>query len=148
MKPTIKNAYSKKKGSTIETGKGLTEQSHKQQCDINYILRDYHKTGLVKHAAKHQGRYDDVTVQDFQEAMFLVTNAQRMFMELPADMRHRFQNDPGQFLGFVQDPANAAEMAEMGILKGNDGLDVSGAAVGTPVKPPAPPPDNDAPASN
>lgn len=121
---------------TISTGKGKTEQAHKQQCDMNYILRDYQRTGLIKHAAKHEGRYDDVTAVDFQEAMFLVTNAQNMFMTLPSSIRDRFGNDPAAFLDFVQNPSNTDEMARMGILKGNDGLDVSGAQVNSPVAPP------------
>lgn len=119
----------------IDCGEGLTEQSHAKQCDINYILDRYHKTGLIAHAAKHAGRYDDVSALDFQNAMFLVTEAQNMFNSLPANMRKRFGGDPAAFLDFVQDPLNAPEMARMGILKGNDGLDIRGAQIGSPVEP-------------
>lgn len=129
----IKSAYGKEKGSKVKTGPETVEQSHKKQCDINYILRDYYRSGLVRHAAKHQGRYDDISVTDFQEAMFRVTEAKKMFMELPSGMRNRFHNDPAEFLQFVHDPANKDEMAKLGILKGNDGLDIRGAAVGSPV---------------
>lgn len=119
---------------TVDTGEGLTEQAHKRETDINYILRDYERTGFIKHAQKHKGKYDDVSVQDFQDAMFIVTNAQKMFDELPGQVRKRFQNSPAEFLSFVQDPNNAAEMAKLGILRGNDGVDVSGTAVNVPTK--------------
>lgn len=120
----------------IDTGPGKTEQAHKKATDMNYILRDYARTGFVRHANKNAGRYDDVSVTDFQEAMFLVTRAQEMFQSLPGAVRKRFGNDPAEFLDFVQDPANLKEMAGMGILKGNDGIDITGAKVNTPVTPP------------
>lgn len=120
--------------STIDCGPGLTEQSHAKETDINYILRDYAKTGFMKHAKDYQGMYDDVAVNDFQEAMFIVTNAQNMFNELPADLRKRFGHDPAEFLSFVQNPNNVDEMAKLGILKGNDGLDISGTAVNVPTR--------------
>lgn len=129
----IRKAYEYGHKSTVDTGPGLTEQAHKKECDMNYILKDYRKTGLIRHAKEYQGKYDDVSVQDFQEAMFTVKNAQNMFNELPADIRQRFGNDPGAFLGFVQNPDNKTEMEKMGILKGNDGVDVSGALTGAPV---------------
>lgn len=129
-------AKSEKARPTIDTGPGKTEQAHKRQTDINYILNDYRKTGLVKHAAKHQGTYDDMPAVDFQEAMFKVTQAQQMFETLPGDIRKRFGNDPGAFLEFVQDPNNVDEMAKLGMLRGNDGLDINGAQSGAPVTPP------------
>lgn len=118
----------------IITGQGKTEQSHKQQCDINFILRDYQRTGLLKHAKNNQGKYDDITMQDFTEAMNLVTNAQQMFSELPSSIRNRFSNNPALFLEFVQNPDNKPELAKMGILAGNDGLDITGAPSGAPTK--------------
>jgi phage internal scaffolding protein len=119
---------------TIDTGKGLTEQSHKKQCDMNVILADYARTGLIKHAKQHEGRYDDVTTQDFQEAMFIVKNAENMFNALPAAVRKQFEGRPEQFLDFVQNPDNKEQMASMGILKGNDGIDINGAHVNSPVE--------------
>ena len=39
----------------IDTGETLTEQAHKDQTDMNYILRDYTRTGMIKHANENQG---------------------------------------------------------------------------------------------
>lgn len=115
-----------------------TEQCHKDACDMNVILRDYHKTGLIRHAQQHKGRYDDVSGADFQQAMFIVKEAQDMFQALPANVRKRFGQDPAEFLAFVQDPANKDEMARMGILKGNDGVDIRGVVTAAPVADKAP----------
>jgi len=120
--------------SKIHTGPGLTEQSHKKETDLNYILKDYQRTGYLRHAKNHQGKYDDITTQDFQEAMFKVTEAKRMFEELPAAVRKRFKNDPAQFLDFVHDEGNLLEMKKLGILKGNDGINVEGTKINVPTQ--------------
>lgn len=113
-------------------GKTLTEQAHKQETDINYILRNYQKTGIIRHVKKHEGTYDDVLVQDFTDAMELVTNVVQRFNELPSSVRNRVDNSPAKFLHFVQNPANKEELRQFGLLAGNDGLTGSGAPSGAP----------------
>jgi hypothetical protein len=127
-------AYGKTARPTVDTGKGLTEQAHKNECDMNVILRDYQRTGFIKHAKEHEGRYDDVSAVDFQQAMITVANVKSMFEELPANFRKEFENNPSNFLAFAQDPNNGPMMQEMGIIRGNDGFDVSGATVKTPTE--------------
>lgn len=134
-----KPLYTRRK-STIETGSGMTEQSHKDKTDINLILMDYKRTGLIKHAKQHEGKYDDVSAIDFQESMFKVTQVQSMFNQLPSDMRNQFNNDPAQFLAYVQDKSNADNLAKMGIIRGNDGIDINGAAINSPVEADVTPP--------
>lgn len=126
---TRKNRYAKPK---INTGEGLTEQSHAKECDMNYILREYTRTGFIKHAKENQGRYDDISVQDFQTAMFQVTEANNMFNELPGHIRKEFENDTSKFLEFVQNPQNKEKMEQLGIIHGNDGFDATGVAVTAP----------------
>jgi len=129
----VKKALERHKGSVLDTGEGLTEQAHKQETDMNYILRDYKRTGFIRHAKENQGRYDDISVQDFQEAMFVVAEANNMFAELPANLRKDFNNDPSQFLGFVQNPDNQEKLQQMGIIKGNDGVDLKGMPTTAPL---------------
>ena len=142
--------YTKTKRVTVDTGKGLTEQSHKHETDINYILKEYTRTGFIKHAKENQGKYDDIAVQDFQEAMFVVAEANNMFNELPGQVRKQFNNNPGEFLEFVQNPDNSKKMEALGILKGNDGVDMQGVATSAPVTPveKVPEPVPDAPKQN
>lgn len=118
----------------VECGEGLTEQCHKRECDMNYILRDYQAKGIVKHVSQYTGQYDDITVTDFQEAMFMVKDAQNMFNDLPSSLRKRFGNDPAEFLKFVSDGNNREEMAKLGMLKGNDGLTGKGAPSDAPTE--------------
>jgi hypothetical protein len=110
-------------------GESITEQSHKDECDMNYILRDYSKTGLIRHAHKNAGRYDDVSSVDFQHAMDVVADAKSMFESLPALVRAEFNQDVKQFLDFARDPNNAVKMQEMGITPGIDGIDSRGVKI-------------------
>ena len=119
---------------TVNTGKGLTEQSHLEQCDINIILHDYSRTGFMRHAKQNQGRYDDVSAMDFQKSMETVANVKSMFEGLPSEVRKEFGHDPKHFLQYVQDPKNVNELAKRGVLKGNDGIDISGAYTSAPTK--------------
>lgn len=99
-------------------GPSKTKQSFREESEINNILARYTKTGIIEHVAKHGGSYSDVpSAADFSEAMNLVTDAQRMFIELPAEIRSKFSNDPSEFLDFVSDPDNLGEMVEMGLAE-------------------------------
>lgn len=95
---------------------GLTKQSHAEECDINHILRNYHKTGVLNHVNKHQAQYGEITSIDLHEALNTTTKAQSMFEELPSKLRNKFKNDPAQFLDFVQDPKNNSEAADLGLV--------------------------------
>jgi phage internal scaffolding protein len=119
---------------TVDCGEGLTEQSHKDTCDINLILRDYARTGFMRHAEQNKGRYDDVSAVDYQKAMITVAEVKSLFEGLPAGVRKDFNHDPSAFLTYVQNPANAKELEQRGILKGNDGIDITGAYSGAPTK--------------
>lgn len=92
------------------------KQSFARECDINNIMARYEKDGLISHVNRVEGRYGDFGgPPDYQEAMNKVVAAQDMFMSLPAKLRARFGNDPGEFLGFATDPKNVDEMIKMGL---------------------------------
>ncbi len=95
---------------------GRTKQSFKDECDINLIMAKYQKTGAITHVNKYGAQYTDTTSIDFTEAMQLVTSAQQMFDGLPSSIRTRFDNDPSQFLDFVQDANNVPEMRKLGLI--------------------------------
>ncbi|AXL14640.1 internal scaffolding protein [Microviridae sp.] len=99
------------------TGPSLTHQSMKDECDINRIMLKWQKTGVIDHAKTFQGQYADFTqvTGDYQEHMNAVIEANDMFLTLPATVRKKFDNDPGQFLEFVNDPDNLEDMVELGL---------------------------------
>lgn len=106
----------KKTGEVINPG--LTKQAFKKDCDINYIMAKYEKTGVIEHVARYNGQYGDFgDVEDYQTSLNKVIAADEMFMTLPANVRKRFGNNPGEFLDFVSDEANIDEMVALGLAK-------------------------------
>lgn len=101
----------------------MTKQAHKDECDINHIMKQYQATGIMTHLNQRaaQGQYMDLPDPlDFQESLHMVRIAQEAFASLPSTLRNRFDNDPAQFLDFVQNPANADELVELGLAKRRD----------------------------
>lgn len=97
----------------------LVEQSHKDEVDINKIIQRHgvdmiQKTALLR---SQEYQFDDVTGNDFQEAMLKVTKAQQTFDGLPSEIRKKFDNNPAKFMDFVHDSANIDQMVEMGIAE-------------------------------
>jgi len=108
---------------------GLTEQNHKNECDINFILKKYARDGVLVHANKNAGFYDDIPSLDYQQAMDIVTKAQQMFQGLDGETRAKFSNSPVQFLKFVEDPMNMPQLQAMGLAPGVDGRRLDGTAI-------------------
>jgi phage internal scaffolding protein len=113
----FRTAYGQKLRVAIATGDGLTEQNHKDETDINNIVRKYNKTGLIDHLNQFEKQYGDMTGYDYQDAMNTVAAANSMFEGLPSAIRNQFDNDPAKFINFVDDEANADKLVEMGLVK-------------------------------
>lgn len=97
-------------------GETMTQQQHKDDCDINNILKRYEKTGILPDLIKADPQYGDFsTVPSYQQALDTVYKAQEQFDALGAKIRERFQNDPEKFLQFVNDPKNIDEMCSLGL---------------------------------
>lgn len=95
-----------------------TQQHLKAECDINNILRQYDKTGLITHVNNATAQYGDFTeVNEYQESLNRVIAAQDAFAALPSDVRKRFANDPGEFFEFATDPSNFDAMVDMGLAE-------------------------------
>ena len=93
------------------------KQSFKDECDINKIMAKYQKTGLIEHTKNVQGSYGDFTgMDDYHASINQVMAAQQAFMALPSTIRARFENDPAQFLSFMDDEDNMTEAAELGLI--------------------------------
>lgn len=102
----------------IPVGETMTKQAMKDECDIHQILKQFTRTGVLTHVRESVGEFFDVPphAADYHEALTIVAEAQSMFMELPSRVRARFDNDPGEFVAFCEDPANRDEMIELGLI--------------------------------
>lgn len=98
-----------------ETMPSLTVQDQKDDADINVIVRRFGLTGVmpVNHRVPEYG--DFTHVQDYQSAVNAIVAAHDHFMEMPAEVRSEFGNDPQRFMEFCHNPASLPRMRELGL---------------------------------
>jgi len=102
---------------TINSEKTQTQQQFAQECDINFIMDKYIKTGEFTHATQKKGTYGDFSeISDYHSMLNTVIYAQEAFALLPATIRARFRNDPGELLNFINDDSNYDEALKLGLL--------------------------------
>lgn len=106
---------SKRVQITFDPTLGRTRQEFEHECEINNIMAKYQKTGLVDHVTKYNPTYGDYDPIDFQTALNTINEGEAMFAELPSAARKYFNNSPGEFMTFIQDPDNIDKMVELGL---------------------------------
>lgn len=98
------------------SGKGKTEQSKKNECDINNQVARAKKTGYLKQRIE-QARYGDfATAADYFTCQQAIVQAEKDFMALPAEVRLRFNNSPGKLIDFLSDEQNRTEAEKLGLM--------------------------------
>lgn len=102
----------------------LTQQQFKDETDINVLLRRFAVTGEMPEGVRMPTYEDFSDVDDFHTAANAIAVAREAFDAMPAEVRYRFRNDPGEFVAFCSDEGNRAEAEKLGLV---------------PVKPPVAP---------
>lgn len=96
---------------------GMTVQAPTEEVDINKIMARVLKGQPVMTSAG-QPFYGDVSeFGGLQEAIMKVREAEELFMQYPADLRERFENNPVKFVEFMEDPENIKEAIDLGLAK-------------------------------
>lgn len=96
----------------------ITKQEHKDECDINRILKQYQRTGIITHVQAARGSYTDLPdALDFQDALNTMMAAEEAFAGLPSRVRDHFGNDPARFLGAFNDPGQYDYLREVGLVR-------------------------------
>lgn len=99
-------------------GEAVTKQSFKKECDINNILSQFKRTGIITHIQSQQPVYADLPDDmDYQHSLAVLDAADAAFQTLPSVVRRFFDNDPAQLLQALQDPAMRPKLMELGIIK-------------------------------
>lgn len=100
--------------SSVNNLPSKTDQSFKEDCDVNFIVNKFTKTGIFPES-RGPGVFADMSnIPDLTEAMTTVTNAQQAFNELPAETRKRFGNSPVELYNFLMNPKNDDEAIKLG----------------------------------
>lgn len=94
----------------------LAQQHFKEECDINHILKQFNITGQLPQNPLSP-RYGDFTgISDYHTALNRVIAIDDEFMQLPANIRARFENDPEQLIAFLDDENNRKEAEDLGLV--------------------------------
>lgn len=100
-----------------------TKQEMKNETDLNMVLPRF---GYTPNKMLSGGNFDIKRVQavtdftgmpTFREIADNIHNAKEAFAELPASIRKRFNNDPGELWAAANDPTQHEELVRLGILK-------------------------------
>lgn len=93
-----------------------TQQQFAEDADINVIVRRFGLTGELPddYRAPQSGDFTGVT--DYHSALNAVREADAAFMEVPAEIRARFDNDPAKLIKFVENAKNREEAIELGLV--------------------------------
>lgn len=96
----------------------LAQDQFREQCDVNNIIDKFNRTGEISHIMKTQGVYMDTTnLPNYQQSLQIVIDAEDAFMALPAEMRKKFDNDPGKMIAYLEDPKNHKEAVTLGLME-------------------------------
>lgn len=120
-KVKIKKPYAPRERCVTELDPvGLTEQHHKDKCDINLIVERATRTGVVP-GNPAQPQYMDVPGLTYHQALEIVRKSQDSFQSLPAAVRAEFENDPGRLLAAVDaadsNPDIKQKLQSLGVLR-------------------------------
>lgn len=99
-----------------EPGECITEQHHAKSHEIDFIIDQYTRTGVIQHNSQYEGRYGEMPSADAYEAMHnAVAEAQTFFEELPQEIRADFREGTPQFLEFISNPNNRDKIEAYGL---------------------------------
>jgi len=98
------------------------QQHFKDECDINNILRQFNITGQLPDQPLSP-RYGDFSgISDYKTALDRVIAADEEFMNLPATIRARFNNDAANLIEFLENDQNRAEAEKLGLTTPKEDL--------------------------
>lgn len=112
----VKPYGEKLKVETVNDQPSLTKQSFAEELDANNIIKRFGPQN-IEAAYKFEAIYGEFTSYDLREAIDKVEKSAELFQDVPADLRIKFNNDPGKFIDFVTDENNLDTLREHGLAK-------------------------------
>lgn len=92
-----------------------TQQNTQDETDINIIVQKFASTGMLPQARTLPTYGDFTAVSDYQSALNLIIEAQNAFLDLPAQIRAKFNHDPGQFVAFIDSEPDGQLLLDLGL---------------------------------
>lgn len=79
----------------------MTEQTHKDSCDLNKIIKKFEETGQYTGKIYQNGQYETAPIIDLKEALDLVNESRREFSELSPQNQAIFGNNSDNYAQFL-----------------------------------------------
>lgn len=99
----------------------LAIQSQKAEADINNIVKAFGVTGRLPESVRLPSYGDFDGVSDYRSAIEAVRQAEASFLQVPANIRATFDNNPQLFLEYCSNPSNLAQLREWGLAPTPEG---------------------------
>lgn len=91
------------------SGQSMTKQSFKDECDVTRIVKKFERTGQLPPNTK-VGVFADVSsLTDYRTMLHRRRLGEALFGELSLEEKKAFNNDPGQYLLWVETNSAAIE---------------------------------------
>lgn len=103
-------------GFSFDEDSDRTQQSFRDECDINTLVRVYANTGVIPGADTPAMVFNVDEIIDYQTALNRLMDADEAFMSFPSEIRDRFQNDPAVMLDFIHNADNRDEAIKLGLI--------------------------------
>lgn len=94
----------------------LTKQAFAEEADINTIVKRFGIGEQIPQDVRMPTFGDFTAIGTFHEAMNAIAQANEAFDAMPASVRARFRNDPGEFVAFCSDEKNRDEAVKLGLV--------------------------------
>lgn len=96
----------------------LTEQSHKDACDLKFIMRRFTQTGELPPSREREILYGDAPDQehDLHTQLSTLAKAKSAFEELPENVREKFKN-VYEYFEAINDPSSIDLLTEIGLIE-------------------------------
>jgi len=117
LKKSITNHHELRQRSSLDcSSPQITDQSYKNACDINNIMANYVKTGMLPQTNSSEPRYvDNTLIPSLEIAHNVIKQAQDAFQALPPYIRKLMDNDPSKLESFISDPENTHLLIKYGL---------------------------------
>ena len=112
----ISTIFDTMKVEKMFTGASRTKTEFADEANINNIVRRANISGVLPQGSRQPLFGDFSEIQTYEEAQGQITAAQESFLQLPAELRAKFDNNVADLLDFIDNPANEEEAISLGLL--------------------------------
>lgn len=111
---TYPNGATSKECDTPGGGPVITKQDGKRDADINFILKNYERSGVISNISSKEPQFGDFTqAMEFDQALNVVRDVEARFATWPAAARELARNDPKVALEMLADEGGRAALEQI-----------------------------------